>query len=295
VNIRSGPGAGFAVVDRLVPGQRRPALLQTNLGFVYLGIGWVDASVVTLEPARPCATLPVISASDSSPGAVCRIRADQQSADIRVDPDATSERAYLATTGTTLTVFRVKIGADGQPWYYAATNDALWRFGWVPASQVSEVEACPAPEPGPNLVLNGDFSAGDAEWLPWGANYAVVDGVAHLEGIESPGGVLFQPHAVPLPAGATILISVDVGNTGARDKSVSIRVHSGPPDDWTGEIFIESFLVPAGAGLQTRTFSRTLTVDWESFTFDLWIQDVIGDPDLLIDNISVQQASIPAP
>ena len=57
-----------------------------------------------------------------------------------------ANRVYEIDSGTRLTVFRVAVGDDGETWFYAATDDADWRFGWIPATQVTGYADCPAPD-----------------------------------------------------------------------------------------------------------------------------------------------------
>ena len=146
VNIRLGPGVAFRVVDSLVPGEQRPALLHTNTGFVYLDSGWIDDNYIELTPASVCALLPLISSRDSSAGRICTIRANRTNSDLRTAPDPRTDRLSLVPYGTTLTVFRVVQGHDGQAWYYAVTDNSAWQFGWMPASHAAEITTCPPPE-----------------------------------------------------------------------------------------------------------------------------------------------------
>ncbi len=148
VNVRAGPGVGFEVVDRFLPGTLRPALLHTATGWVYVGAGWVDDTLVRFADDAACAARPHISPRDSSAGALCTGRTVQAFNDMRIAPDPTSERLYLIGDNMPLTIFRVVTGADGQRWYYAATNDANWRFGWMPQAHVAESTPCPPPETG---------------------------------------------------------------------------------------------------------------------------------------------------
>jgi hypothetical protein len=146
LDIHGGPGTGFRVVGQLLPGRTARALLHTDTGFVYVVTGWIERSLVNFTPEDACAALPLISAQDSSAAAVCTISAVPQRSDLRVDPNPGANRAYRVRSGTTLSVFRVVVGADGQRWYYAVTNDAAWHFGWMPAPQAVELTACPPAE-----------------------------------------------------------------------------------------------------------------------------------------------------
>jgi len=142
VNIRNGPGTGYNPVGNLQPDDPRPALLHTTTGFVYLAEGWVDDLYVVLEPASACASLPLISSQDSSAGAICTIQPTQASTDLRFRPDPDANRFALLYEGTLLTVFRVETGSDGTTWYYGATDDGRWRFGWVASRQADELPPC---------------------------------------------------------------------------------------------------------------------------------------------------------
>ncbi|HEX3049252.1 MAG TPA: serine/threonine protein kinase [Aggregatilineaceae bacterium] len=142
VNIRNGPGTGYDPVGSLQPDDPRPALLHTSTGFVYMVEGWVDDLYVVLEPASACASLPLISLQDSSAGAVCTIQTTQASTDLRFSPDPDANRFALLYEGTPLTVFRVETGSDGETWYYGATDDGRWRFGWVSSHQAEELTPC---------------------------------------------------------------------------------------------------------------------------------------------------------
>lgn len=146
VNVRSGPGAGFAVVERLSPGAYKPVLLRTDTGYAYIYAGWVDETVLEFTPSDLCRRVPVISAINPDPGAVCRVQAARDFSDLRVEPDMRSSRAYLVQRGTPLAVYRVVIGADGDAWYYAATDDTTLHIGWMPAMHARDLTGCPAPE-----------------------------------------------------------------------------------------------------------------------------------------------------
>jgi len=147
VIVRYGPSPGFNSSDRLRPGTVRRALLRTSTGYMYLDTGWVDEDVVRLEPASTCRSLPVISPQDTAAGAVCRVRAASEITDLRIQPDPAASRFQIVDEGTELDVLRVVTGADDQLWYYVATGDANWYFGWTPASQTDAITGCPAPEP----------------------------------------------------------------------------------------------------------------------------------------------------
>lgn len=145
VNIRSGPGQGFDVVDEFTPGDIRPALMRTNTGWVYVFTGWISENTI-FTTTTACGNLPVISAADSKSATICTIRAMLNPSDLQMDPAADAVRVAQLEAGTTLNVFRVITGSDGQRWYYAATNDANWYFGWMAESHAEELSVCPPSE-----------------------------------------------------------------------------------------------------------------------------------------------------
>ncbi|MCD4687563.1 MAG: protein kinase, partial [Anaerolineae bacterium] len=113
VNLRSGPGGGFAVLNRLLPDDSLPVLLRSDTGYVYVYDGWTHETVVDLSPTSACADVPIIQAQASDAAAVCTVQANVAYADLPVDPDPLTDRAYLAKRNTPLTVFRLVTGTDG--------------------------------------------------------------------------------------------------------------------------------------------------------------------------------------
>ncbi len=143
-----------------------------------------------------------------------------------------------------------------------------------------EVGALPA---NTELVRNGDFAAGEADWTFWGSlTHSVVGGVLNLTN-TNPGG-MFQDMGYAAPAAAPFELTVELGNTSAAAKDVQVIVHDGAFTD----VLFCAFTVPVGQPLDTFTLRGATAASWPDIRVEVIPQTFDGQPTLEVDNVSLQ-------
>lgn len=159
LSIRYGPGTDYYRTGQMGLGECREALLWTPDrfsgwgGWVYVRKqqgqsdedGWIEDDSITWLPVYSCALR--ISSTSAIGTGLCTTYADNQTTDLRIEPDFRADRFWTLRGFIALDVYRILLSDDGQQWYYgAATDGSGWHLGWAAASTFSGGETCPPPE-----------------------------------------------------------------------------------------------------------------------------------------------------
>ncbi len=134
-----------------------------------------------------------------------------------------------------------------------------------------------------NLVRNGDFSAGEAEWSFWGGlTHSVTSGVLQLT--STGAGSLFQDAGVAAPSGAPFELTVDLGNSSAAAREVQLLLHNPELSD----VLSCQFALPSGIGLHTYTLRGNTALAWSDIRVEVVPLTHDGLAALQVDNVSVE-------
>ncbi|WP_345720754.1 M23 family metallopeptidase [Herpetosiphon gulosus] len=147
---------------------------------------------------------------------------------------------------------------------------------------------CIAPAPSQqNLVRNGDFSAGTADWWRYGdASWAIVDqGLNFKRNPGGDGGSVGQNLPYRLTPNAPLEVQFDLGNPSGVTKYAGVFIrHS---SSWDQPIHC-GFMLPAYSPMQRYVVrGRSGSVVWNELTFEIWADPPDGIPDLRMDNVAI--------
>lgn len=135
-----------------------------------------------------------------------------------------------------------------------------------------------------NMMFNPTFDTDTSYWTGSGDFTAgLQDGVLKLTGTNpSQPMVLFQRRSPAPPNGTPMEASIQLGNTSAVDKNVSLVLKS-----TVGTPMTCNFKVPANTPLQTYTVRGRTDANWTNTQFQIYLA---GDnqPSLLVDNVDVR-------
>jgi hypothetical protein len=156
---------------------------------------------------------------------------------------------------------------------------------------------------GPNLLGNGDFSAGMASWGVFhGLQHQISNGVFEFvwEPPPPPGpGVVpsypsFQPAPVviqrtgqAMPTGQILTAHVDLGNSSPVRKRVSLLIHQWDFDD----LAACTFWLEPGTPLQTYTMRMFTTEPWSDAALSVYAATRGPETWIQLDNASLQRTS----
>ena len=184
-----------------------------------------------------------------------------------LDP-ASPIRTYSMRTHTTRMWSNTTIS------FYAATADGLPSYGldevsldYDPSLPDAGTE-CVDPTaligvgvPGPNLLVNGDFSAGLAPWGTFGQIVSQVSSVGVFEFYRPPGtpaGVVFQDTGLAMTDNTRLTASFSLGNSSSVRKRVTVLVH----DSDFSDLSACTFWLPPQLPLTTYSMRMFATKAW---------------------------------
>jgi cell wall-associated NlpC family hydrolase len=186
---------------------------------------------------------------------------------------------------------------DGEVWAYeSTTRNGADRVGhnlvnfstlstYSPRRYNNVVEAVvPANQ---NLIRNGDFNAGPAQWGFWGEiDVDGRDGLLYFKRRSaSPYGAgVYQDINAVAASGSAFEVTADLGNSSNVDKQVTLNLRD--PNLWTGALSCP-FTIPANSDPQTYRLAGDLPDDWENTRFEIDVVSADGQPDLILDNVAV--------
>ena len=193
-----------------------------------------------------------------------------------------------------------------QPWadatisLYAATDDG------TPSYQVDNVSLSFTPSasdtgtdcndpttpvsggsPGPNLVVNGDFSGGFSGWTFFGQIIGQVSN-GLLEFYRPPGnpaGVALQPTGQAMTNDTTLTATFKLGNTSSIRRRVTVLLH----DLDFSDLSACTFWLPPGLPLSNYTVRTFTTEAWTNATISIYGATVSTEPWVQLDDVELRR------
>jgi murein DD-endopeptidase MepM/ murein hydrolase activator NlpD len=196
----------------------------------------------------------------------------------------------------TETVYAAYVYAEHNIGFEGYTSDDVeaWYYGTL--LQASHL---PRPTAGYNLVRNGDFSMGTAEWQASGQlNWTVVDGAIRflrLNTSEPPDWALFyQQLGYGVPANMPFEITLNLGNSSGVVKWVSVTLYNSAGRDYGMVECI--YEIPANSALGIYTIRGRSSSTWANVRLAIGVNPPDGSPAALADEITViyQPGIVPA-
>ena len=143
---------------------------------------------------------------------------------------------------------------------------------------------------GPNLIANGDFGSGQLP--PWGLfgdiNSQITNGVFEFVRPGTPGvpaGVILQNTGAAMTVNQILTTSLQLGNSSAVRKRVTILVHEGDFSD----LAACTFWLPPGQTLSTYVVRSFTTRAWVNATVSVYAGNVSAQPWIQLDNVTLQR------
>jgi hypothetical protein len=154
---------------------------------------------------------------------------------------------------------------------------------------------------GPNLLGNGDFSAGMEPWATFhGLQYQLMNGVFEFiwapapppaPGVVptfprfEPGPVVIQRTGMAMAAGEILTARFDLGNSSTVRKRVSVLIHQ-----WDfGDLAACAFWLEPGTPLQTYTMRMFTTEAWTDAALSVYAATRGPETWIQLDNVSLQR------
>ena len=151
------------------------------------------------------------------------------------------------------------------------------------------------PPPNVSFLQNGDFSAGTNAWSLFATpdmTYmpsSVTGGVFEFDRLAPPAGttnqaVIFQQTGFSLNGALMLSASLQIGNTEAVRKRISVLLH----DSNFSDRYLCTFWLPPGSALQTYQMSVAATFAWTNATMSIYAASVDGGAgSYQLDNVSL--------
>ncbi len=194
-----------------------------------------------------------------------------------------------AWANATISFYAATAGSDGG--FYRVTNVSLQYTPGGPADRTECVDpTAPAPPGGPpsgNLLTNGDFEAGLAPWGLFGQIVAQLAGGV-FEFYRPPGtpaGVVLQSTGEAMTAGQILEVALDLGNSSAVRKRVTVIVHEYDFSD----LMACTFWIPANTPLQTHVLRGFARTGWLYATLSIYPATVGTEPWIRLDNVVLRR------
>ncbi len=206
-----------------------------------------------------------------------------------------------AWANTTLSFYAASPGSAGG--FYQADNVSLVYDPAGDADRTICVDpsapAAPGGPAGPELLVNGDFSAGQA---PWAAlhhiTYQLTGGVFEfiwpptVSGDDAPtipdpepAGVVLQRTGQPATAGEIVTAQVDLGNSSPVRKRVTVLLHQ-----WNfTDLAACTFWIEPGTPLRTHLMRTYATAAWSDATLSVYASTQGPETWILLDNASFKR------
>jgi hypothetical protein len=151
---------------------------------------------------------------------------------------------------------------------------------------------------GPDLIVNGDFSAGLSSWAVMHGNvYQLAGGVVEFiwasllpenaaVGFQPPPApVVLQRTGMPMIDGQILTANVEVGNSSIMRKRVSVLIHQ-----WDfADLAVCTFWLEPNTPLQTYTMRSAATIGWGDATLSVYAATWGPDPWIQVDNASLRR------
>jgi hypothetical protein len=148
--------------------------------------------------------------------------------------------------------------------------------------------APPGGPAGPDLLVNGSFAAPfEAPWGLFGQiNGAVHNGVFEFVKLPgTPGGVVLQPTTLGMALNQFLTAQMDLGNSSAVRKRVTVLVHDADFSD----LAACTFWLPPGLPLSTYQMRLRVTKAWTNATLSIYPATTGLDQWIRLDNVSLRR------
>jgi Tol biopolymer transport system component len=193
-----------------------------------------------------------------------------------------------------------------QPWFdatisvYAATDDGTPSYqvddvslSFTPAASDTGTD-CTDPttpvsggSPGPNLLVNGDFSNGMQGWTTFGQIVGqVAAGVFEFyRPAGNPAGVVLQPSGQAMTNDTTLTASFKLGNSSSVRRRVTVLLH----DLDFSDLNACTFWLPPGLPLSSYTVRTFTTEAWTNATVSFYGATVSTEPWVQLDDVELRR------
>ncbi len=198
----------------------------------------------------------------------------------RLDEDGDGDRSEVIYAG--YVYLEHNVGMSG----YTPSQVAAWNYG-----DVIQATGGNTPPDNVNLIRNGDFSAGTADWIAVGQlNWEVVDGVMHATRLNTAAAPdyarFYQSINAPIAANMVFQVTFQLGNNSGISKQVTVTLLNGAGRQY-GALSC-TFDLPAGAPLAPYALAARVPDSWLGLTLSFGINPPDGSPAALIDDIDVR-------
>jgi hypothetical protein len=198
--------------------------------------------------------------------------------------------ATKAWSNATVSFYAATEGSDGGAYLLDSVSWSGLSAGIGAVAQDTLCNGAPAAaasgSPGPELLVNGDFSSGLSAWATYGQIVGQVTGgvFEFLRPAVDPAGVILQSTGAFVPAGAVITSTFELGNSSNVRKRVTVLVHDADFSDLSACTFwIPPSQPPMPYKLRTRP-----TKPWGNATLSIYAATVGNEGWILLDNGSLR-------
>ena len=192
--------------------------------------------------------------------------------------------------------------ADATISLYAATDDETPSYqvdnvslSFTPAASDTGTD-CNDPttpvsggSPGPNLLVNGDFSAGMQGWITFGQIVGQVAGgvFEFYRPNGTPAGVLLQPTGQAMTNDTTLTASFKLGNSSSVRRRVTVLVH----DLDFSDLSACTFWLPPGLPLSSYSLRTFTTKAWTNATVSFYGATITTEPWYQVDDVELRRTA----
>jgi hypothetical protein len=142
------------------------------------------------------------------------------------------------------------------------------------------------------MIRNGNFSGGMANWVTFGSptsaaiTHRISNGVFEFyRNTGTQSALVLQNTGVAVPADTRLELSVDLGNSSAQRKRVTLLIHEASFSD----IAICTFWLPAGTPLQRYTAYTHTGIAWANATLSVYASTADSAGWIQMDNVSMKR------
>jgi CSLREA domain-containing protein len=211
---------------------------------------------------------------------------------------ATPTRTYTATATPTHTATRTHTVTATNTATPTRTNTVTATNTATPTHTATRTATFdPCETTAPELIANGDFSAGIGCWglfgdITWRVENGVFEGYRNApspvpadETVRpAPNAILIQNTGVSLPARANVEISLQIGNVSANRKRAILLIHDRSFTDFQ----VCSFWIDPNTPLRTHGMTFSNTTAWDEAWLSIYIEYADGAGWLQIDDVTME-------
>lgn len=170
---------------------------------------------------------------------------------------------------------------------YSAEQVGAWPYG-----RLLQAAHGPFPQPQVNLIRNGSFAEGTAEWTPSGQlSWRADEGVLRFLRLRTDApphwAAFFQNTGHSAKANSTFLLTFQLGNASAVPKTINASLLNRAGRDY-GNLTC-SFQIAAGASLSPHQMRVTIPDTWAELRIEFSVNPPDGLPAALITQIELRR------